>query len=48
MNGKLMDYHNDFRLILSSRNEYVTLPPEVSPLINLMNFTVTHTGLTGN
>lgn len=41
-----MDYHNDFTLILSSRNEHLNLPAYVIPLTSIMNFTVTRIGLT--
>ncbi|CAG9863949.1 unnamed protein product [Phyllotreta striolata] len=46
MNGKLIDYHKDFKLILCSRNEHIKLPPEISPLVNSLNFTITRAGLT--
>lgn len=47
LNGKLVDHHSDFKLILCSRNEQLKLPADIVPLINLLNFTVTHAGLTG-
>ncbi|XP_074038391.1 dynein cytoplasmic heavy chain beethoven [Leptinotarsa decemlineata] len=46
LNGKLIDYHIDFKLIMCSRDQHLKLPPDISPLVNLMNFTVTHSGLT--
>ncbi|XP_018579489.1 cytoplasmic dynein 2 heavy chain 1 [Anoplophora glabripennis] len=46
LNGKLVDHHSEFKLILCSRNEQVKLPADVASLINLLNFTVTHAGLT--
>ncbi|XP_056634261.1 cytoplasmic dynein 2 heavy chain 1 [Diorhabda sublineata] len=46
INGKVIDYNNEFQLILCSRNEHLKLPAEISPLVNLMNFTVTRSGLT--
>ncbi|KAG5876642.1 hypothetical protein JTB14_012987 [Gonioctena quinquepunctata] len=46
LNGKLMDYHGDFKLILCSREECLKLPPDIAPLVNVMNFAVTHAGLT--
>ncbi|VEN39261.1 unnamed protein product [Callosobruchus maculatus] len=46
LNGKFMDYNPDFKLILCTRNERMSLPSYIIPLVNLMNFTVTHVGLT--
>ncbi|KAJ8984389.1 hypothetical protein NQ317_003537, partial [Molorchus minor] len=46
LNGKLVDHHADFKLILCSRNEQLKLSADVAPLINFLNFTVTHSGLT--
>ncbi|CAH1986240.1 unnamed protein product [Acanthoscelides obtectus] len=46
LNGKFMDYHPDFKLILCTRNERMSLPSYIAPLVNMMNFTVTRVGLT--
>lgn len=47
LNGKLVDHHSDFKLILCSRNEQLKLPADTVSMINVLNFTVTHAGLTG-
>jgi dynein heavy chain 2 len=44
---KAMDYHEDFRLYLVTRNPDPYLPPDVSSLINIVNFTTTRSGLEG-
>ncbi|RZC33069.1 cytoplasmic dynein 2 heavy chain 1 [Asbolus verrucosus] len=46
LNGKLIDYHNDFIMILSSRNEQLKVAADVGAIVSTMNFTVTHAGLT--
>ncbi|XP_015834463.1 cytoplasmic dynein 2 heavy chain 1 [Tribolium castaneum] len=46
LNGKLIDYHNDFTMILSSRNEQLKVGADVNAIVSTMNFTVTHAGLT--
>lgn len=47
LNGKLVDCHRDFRLLLSSRNVLIDLPTDVSSIVNVVNFTMTPAGLTG-
>lgn len=47
LNGKLIDYNQNFTLILSSRNEHFQIGSELKSLVSIMNFTVTHSGLTG-
>lgn len=44
---KLIDFNDDFKLILSTRNSMIILPPNVSAIINAINFTVTKSGLEG-
>ncbi|KAJ3658130.1 hypothetical protein Zmor_009888 [Zophobas morio] len=46
LNGKLIDYHNEFTMILSSRNEQLKVAADVNAIVSTMNFTVTHAGLT--
>lgn len=46
LNGKLIDYHNDFQLILSSRDENLQLPTNLVAVLSKINFTITHAGLT--
>ncbi|GJQ81468.1 btv [Trypoxylus dichotomus] len=46
INGKLIDCHNDFRLILTSRNSQFKLPAYLCSAIVLVNFSITHSGLT--
>lgn len=45
LNGKQIDYHNDFKIILSSRNTNLKLSADVSAILNRINFTITHAGL---
>ncbi|XP_044749353.1 cytoplasmic dynein 2 heavy chain 1 [Coccinella septempunctata] len=46
LNGKLVDYHPDFKLILSSRDENLQVPSHCTAYISVMNFSLTHAGLT--
>lgn len=48
INGKQIDCHNDFRLILTSRNSQFKIPAYLSSSILVVNFSITHSGLTGN
>lgn len=48
INGKLLDYHQNFMLILSSRNPNVKINKCISAYVNVINFSITKTGLTGN
>ncbi|XP_031341052.1 cytoplasmic dynein 2 heavy chain 1-like [Photinus pyralis] len=45
LNGKLVDYHNDFKLILSCRNAQLQLSADLAAVVNVVNFTTTHAGL---
>ena len=40
-----MDYHDDFRLYLSTRNPYPVIAPDASALVGVTNFSITHSGL---
>ena len=42
---KLVDYNDDFRLILSTRNGSLDLPPNAAAVITTVNFTTTRAGL---
>eukprot|EP01116_Phalansterium_solitarium_P024803 TRINITY_DN91_c0_g1_i2.p1 TRINITY_DN91_c0_g1~~TRINITY_DN91_c0_g1_i2.p1 ORF type:complete len:4088 (+),score=2028.04 TRINITY_DN91_c0_g1_i2:171-12434(+) len=44
---KAIDYHEDFRLYLVTRNPQPILPPDVSALIAVVNFSITRSGLEG-
>lgn len=45
LNGKLIDYNDNFRLILSTRNEHLTISAQMEALISKINFCVSHAGL---
>ncbi|KAK5644082.1 hypothetical protein RI129_007927 [Pyrocoelia pectoralis] len=40
-----VDYHSDFKLILSCRNSKLQLPADLAAVVNVVNFTTTHAGL---
>jgi dynein heavy chain 2 len=40
-----VDYHDDFRLYLSTRNPYPVIAPDASALVGVTNFSITHSGL---
>ncbi len=42
-----VDYHEDFRLFLVTRNAAPLLPPDTRPLLTITNFTITRSGLEG-
>eukprot|EP00959_Pyramimonas_sp_CCMP1952_P153939 3220671-Pyramimonas_sp.AAC.1 len=42
---KTIDYNENFRLYLSTRNPYPIIPPDAASLVGVTNFTVTHSGL---
>jgi len=44
---KLIDYNENFRLMLATRNPFPKLSPDASSLVNVVNFTVTKSGLEG-
>lgn len=47
LGNKLIDYHNDFVLYLSSRNVYMDVPSDALAVLSIVNFTTTNAGLTG-
>ncbi|KAG2385509.1 hypothetical protein C9374_003324 [Naegleria lovaniensis] len=44
---KTVDYSDDFKLYLITRNPNIMLSPDSSPLVTVVNFTVTKSGLEG-
>jgi dynein heavy chain 2 len=44
---KTVDYNENFRLYLVTRNPYPTIPPAAASVISEVNFTVTRSGLEG-
>lgn len=44
---KAVDYNPAFRLYLTTRDQFVQIPPNSKPLVTLVNFTVTKSGLEG-
>ena len=44
---KSVDYNEGFRLFLTTRNSNITLPPHMVTLLQVVNFTVTRSGLEG-
>ena len=44
---KLMDYNEDFKLFLTTRNPKPDLPPSSVALLSIVNFSTTRAGLTG-
>lgn len=45
LNGKLIDYNDNFRLVLSTRNEHLNITAQMEALISIINFCVSHAGL---
>ncbi|KAF5303585.1 hypothetical protein FQR65_LT08186 [Abscondita terminalis] len=45
VNGKLIDYHDDFKLLLCCRNAHLQLPADIAAVVNVVNFTITPEGL---
>ena len=43
----MIDYNNEFRLYITTRNTNVSLPPDAMAITTLVNFTTTRAGLTG-
>lgn len=41
-----MDHHPDFKMILTSRDEHLQVPSYCTSYISVMNFSLTHAGLT--
>jgi dynein heavy chain 2 len=44
---KAIDYNEDFRLFLCTRNPSPEIPPDAKSVITEVNFTTTRAGLTG-
>lgn len=44
---KAVDYNPAFRLYLTTRDQFVSVPPNIAGLVNEINFTVTKSGLEG-
>ena len=44
---KSVDYNPAFRLFMTTRDQFVQLPPNISDLVQTVNFTVTKSGLEG-
>lgn len=47
LNGRAIDFHNDFKLYFASRNPLLQLPSDISSFIATINFTTTLSGLAG-
>jgi dynein heavy chain 2 len=47
LGDKMIDYNNEFRLYITTRNTNVSLPPDAMAITTLVNFTTTRAGLTG-
>ena len=44
---KIIDYHEDFRLFMCTRNPNPEIPPDAASIISEINFTTTRAGLSG-
>ena len=44
---KIIDYNEEFRLFLSTRNPNPFIPPDASSIVTEVNFTTTGSGLRG-
>lgn len=44
---KTIDYNEEFRLFLTTRNPNPEIPPDAASIITEVNFTTTKAGLTG-
>jgi hypothetical protein len=44
---KVIDYNEEFRLFLTTRNPAPEIPPDAASVITEVNFTTTRAGLTG-
>lgn len=44
---KMIDYNEEFRLFLSTRNPNPFIPPDASSIVTEVNFTTTGSGLRG-
>lgn len=48
VNGKLVDYHPSFSLVLSTRKPNFKIPEFIAAFVNVINFAITNAGLTGD
>lgn len=44
---KVIDYNEDFKLFMATRNPNPEIPPDAASIITEVNFTTTRAGLTG-
>ncbi|XP_043547742.1 cytoplasmic dynein 2 heavy chain 1 isoform X2 [Chiloscyllium plagiosum] len=44
---KIIDYNEEFRLFLATRNPNPSIPPDAASIVNEVNFTITREGLRG-
>lgn len=44
---KSVDYNPAFRLYMTTRDQFVQIPPNIQDLVTSVNFTVTKSGLEG-
>ena len=44
---KLVDYNENFKLFFSTRDSFLSVPSNAASLVNMINFTVTKSGLEG-
>lgn len=44
---KIIDYNEEFRLFLSTRNPNPFIPPDAASIVTEVNFTTTRSGLRG-
>lgn len=44
---KIIDYNEEFRLFLSTRNPNPHIPPDAASIVTEVNFTITRSGLRG-
>lgn len=42
-----MDYQDTFKLFLTTRDSSIELPPNMTSIVSIVNFTVTRNGLEG-
>ena len=47
LGDKMVDYNEDFKLFLCTRNSEIHLTPSELGILNIINFTVTKSGLEG-
>lgn len=47
LSGRLIDFHNDFKLFFASRNPSLNITSAISSFLSIINFTTTLSGLSG-